>query len=366
MYGHTTVVNQPNMSKRMQGNVDGLVEEALDEAKEQREDEKLDAFRQQYEEKYGKKEFDWSRVMSSIMLGGLLGGLLATLLYNTDAKSSKYYFFGVFLGSVGFGGFMYIFLVIKEMKDPYKEDQARRKEAKRRMEAEKLQDHDEFVYYDSARGHSSAFRCLCCPHDGKITSERILYSAQQPFPILECTCRDANKNLSCRALTKSLVRFPAWLCEVIGWPWSKRKEMIDIDHVTDVTVDQSCTEFCLDVGTVVIHCHANADESMIKEMREKLIHAIKTKNEETLQRALLITKTMKDEEEIRDIYEAANQTLGQVQADMKERGETLQNFVSAGDENNPGQIRVLSVAHPQAILDDLSYKLCKDRKAGRQ
>lgn len=121
------------------------------------------------------------------------------------------------------------------------------------MEAEKLQAHDEFVYYDSARSHTSAFRCLCCPHDGKITSERILYSAQKPFPRLDCS-------------QGGICAFPKWLCEVLGWPWvswlrpcsvvsvfvlfltsasleqSKKKEQVDIDHVTDVTVEQSCTE----------------------------------------------------------------------------------------------------------------------------
>ena len=63
------------------------------------------------------------------MLGGLLGGLLSSLLYNDDYESSRYYFIFVCGGSVGFGGCMYLWLVLKEMKDPYTEDQARKREA---------------------------------------------------------------------------------------------------------------------------------------------------------------------------------------------------------------------------------------------
>jgi hypothetical protein len=36
--------------------------------------------------------------------------------------------------------------------------------------------HHEFVYYDAGREQGRCYRLLCCPHYGKITSERVLYS----------------------------------------------------------------------------------------------------------------------------------------------------------------------------------------------
>ena len=41
-----------------------------------------------------------------------------------------------------------------------------------------LERHNEFVYYDAGSMQSRLFRFLCCPHYGKITSERILYSQE--------------------------------------------------------------------------------------------------------------------------------------------------------------------------------------------
>ena len=53
--GHTTLIQGPNMSDRLQGNVDNLVEDTLDEAKERRDEEKIEAFQQRWEEQYGKQ-----------------------------------------------------------------------------------------------------------------------------------------------------------------------------------------------------------------------------------------------------------------------------------------------------------------------
>ena len=36
--------------------------------------------------------------------------------------------------------------------------------------------HHEFVYYDAGREQGRCYRLFCCPHYGKITSERVLYS----------------------------------------------------------------------------------------------------------------------------------------------------------------------------------------------
>lgn len=125
-------------------------------------------------------------------------------------------------------------------------------------------------------------------------------------------------------------------------------------------------QFCLDVGTVIIHCHATADESMVKDEREKLITAIQGRNAGEIQQALFSSKEIKDLGEIKDVYDDAQTTLGTLEVEMKEQGQEMKKWVSTkAQANSTTQISVLSVAHPHAILDDLSYKLCKDRRVGR-
>lgn len=162
-------------------------------------------------------------------------------------------------------------------------------------------------------------------------------------------------------------RIAKYLCEVMGWPWSKKKDQVDIDFVTDVTVEQSCMEFCLDVGTVIIHYHGTADDSMIKDERKKLISALESGEIGDLQKALATASKIKDHAEIREVYTDASTRMGEEESKAKAENKPLPNkWVSTDGDNDTEHIKVLSVAHPHAILDDLSYKLCKDRKAGRQ
>ena len=64
--------------------------------------------------------------------------------------------------------------------------------------------------------------------------------------------------------------------------------------------------------------------------------------------------------EIKDVYDDAQTTLGTLEVEMKEQGQEMKKWVSTkAQANSTTQISVLSVAHPHAILDDLSYKLCK-------
>ena len=97
---------------------------------------------------------------------------------------------------------------------------AEKRAALRRQEMMKLQAHQEFVYYDAANSHTCCFKFLCCPHYGKITSERVIYSEQLLFPSFACSCD--------------------YLKRVISYPWAKKVHSMDVEHVTDVSVEQSC------------------------------------------------------------------------------------------------------------------------------
>ena len=118
----------------------------------------------------------------------------------------------------------------------------------------------------------------------------------------------------------------------------------------------------VDVGTVIIHCQATADDSMVKDERKKLVAAINAKDAKALQMAL---ETAKDIKGLDEIVADAKQLLQQIHKEMEAEGKEVERWVSS-TENSTQHIKVLSVAHPHAILDDLSYKLCKDRRAGRQ
>ena len=98
------------------------------------------------------------------------------------------------------------------------------------MEMEVKERKDEVTYYDSLDAHSCCYKLWCCPHSGKITSERVIYSDQTPFPSWE------------PAGAGSCSWVPSWkyIQSVLLWPCSKRLESVDIDAVTDISVRQGC------------------------------------------------------------------------------------------------------------------------------
>ena len=114
--------------------------------------------------------------------------------------------------------------------------------------------HHEFVYYDAGREHGYCYRMCCCPHYGKITSERVLYSQLTPL------------------------RFDPWRpatwCKFLLQCWNHQVESLDYDFVYDVSVDQKFHEFCTNTGTVIIHIKGNADASTQKEERDRLVQAL--------------------------------------------------------------------------------------------
>ena len=146
----------------------------------------------------------------------------------------------------------------------------KKREAVRRKENEKIESHLEMIYYDAGREHSWLYRMLCCPHFGKITSERVIYSRNKP-KTWEWWCPNMCK----------------WWCPNHRWCptaqtvtglfcacWNKEIQQMDYDLVMDVTVEQSFAQNCLNTGTGIIHCAANADVSIIKDMHKQLIEAL--------------------------------------------------------------------------------------------
>ena len=222
------------------------------------------------------------------------------------------FFWGLIIGGLSASLAMYVFLLALQLRaernNQYKRDQAKAKAALRRKEAEVIERHDEFVYYDSTRAHSCFFRALFCPHYGKITSERVDYSHRLPFPSWRrgCGCFPA----------------PSYLQRVLAWPWARKVQSFDIKHddgswsVADVELEQGCVDFLCNTGTVVLHVPLDrADASM---------------------RAAL------------EAEEGAK---------TAERGAAQSKFVT---------LPVRSVDNPTDVFDDLSYKIRKNKEEGRR
>ena len=79
-----------------------------------------------------------------------------------------------------------------------------------------------YVYYDAGIQQGCFYRFLCCPHFGKITSERVIYSE---YPKLDTSF---NRNVCLRVF------------DFLLYFWNKKVESMDYDLVLDVSVQQSC------------------------------------------------------------------------------------------------------------------------------
>ena len=281
--------------------------------------------------------------MFVFLSGGVGRSTFATLYWNKDQESKSYFFWGLMIGTCFSAFIMWSYLFYLQLKSEsssnYEKDMSAKKEALRRKEQEIFERHDEFVYYDAAKQHSQCFRFLCCPHYGKITSERILYSEQLPYPTFEtgfcCGCSFT------------------YFATVLAWPWAKRVQSMDIDGVTDVGVDQSCMGFVTNTGAVVINVLAHKDPSAIEAQREKMRIAMAEKDLRKLLEALDAAGGL-DIPELREDMQNAHRM-----ADELAVSAGAQPYVAAKG-NTMGKIHVLSVVRPYAVLDDLSYKITKN------
>ena len=262
-------------------------------------------------------------------------------MFQTVQVSYQSILWGFFIG--GFGGFIGVALALYlqgEGMDAFERQNDRRREAQRRLEAEKFEKHEEYVYYDASREQSCFYKFLCCPHYGKITSERILYSA----PVQ----------------TNNEVSFANCLRKML-FPWNKKVEQLDYDYVVDAGVEQSCDQFLTNTGTVILYCSANADVSIVEDEREKLLEALEQRDEQKLKDMIHRASSIP---QLSDLIKQATllvEILVQKRmAACRESGEEFHAIYAHREKvNSNAEIHVRDVYKPYAVLDDISYKISK-------
>mmetsp|Transcript_8577 Transcript_8577/g.15851 ORF Transcript_8577/g.15851 Transcript_8577/m.15851 type:complete len:389 (+) Transcript_8577:224-1390(+) len=311
----------------------------------------VEAYQKMYESKYS---FSAVVRVSYVIIGGLCGALIGTLVgtiaFQGNNIDLRYVMWGLLIGALS--GCLILFTILYVnyyMNNKFDKEQAARREALRRKEQQTLERHDEFVYYDGAREQGFCYRLICCPHFGKITSERVIYS-HDGEKYWECTFRGFKSILtSC---------------------WTKQVEQMDYDLVLDVTVEQTCKQMCLGVGTVVLHCESAADVSMVKEERKRLMQALHDEDEKRLKSALMTSEGINA---LKPLWDEANAVLRRLEDERRQKCEKAGKpfkpiYVTDIHKRNSSRlIRVNDVMRPYAVMDDLSYRICKyaDMKSAR-
>jgi hypothetical protein len=326
----------------------------------------ITAEQEEFDRKYSiKSQFD----VRYCILGAMGGAIIGTFAAVTDAETisstdrqyiMKLFMFGTVGGAFLVGLVMVLYLYFNKSAAFHRNIEARR-EALRRREMNLMEVHHEFVYYDAGRELGRCYRLFCCPHYGKITSERVIYSRVDK--------RD----------DFNLFKPKTWLATFTRC-WNHDVQSLDYDFVYDVSVDQRFHEFCTDTGTVIIHIKGNADASTQKEERAVLVEALEHdrnldaedpvalyNHEKKLRTALLSSRGIVA---LKGLVDRATHLANQISTKRKEIADKEQKlFVQCygghdkGDQANTADlVHVLNVRKPYAVLDDLSYKICKQNK----
>ena len=236
----------------------------------------------------------------------------------------------------------------------WKAAQARRVEALRRKEQEMIERHDEFVYYDARRSQNRCCKCLLCFHYGKITSERIIYSANPPWPANSPKWCDPKS--WCRLFQFAVLR------RCFCGRFERDVEALDYDLIFDVSVVQRFYQCATDTGSVIIHCEAAMDVSMQKRERERIILAMKNRDEEELLNALHTAGNIKA---LQTICMKGRQVLEELRderrAKCKAEGVPYKEIFALEKKgtNTSKNIVVRDVVNPYAVMDDISYRIAK-------
>ncbi len=325
--------------------------------------DELKELRAKYEAEYANKyPWRWDYALIALLVGGLVGTIISTFTAISEDEctgsgacdrgevrqiATTRYSYGLVIGcAVGFlaaAGVMCVQTVYYHRNDPFAEHVRRLREVVRMREREEIEKHDEFVYYDAAQKHSCCFNFFCCPHYGKITSERVIYS-------------DYGKGFLER--------------------WYKRKvETLDIEHMLDVSVEQSSLQYFKGLGNILLHIRGQGDASSIKDERDKVLHllgrSVNELDKGQLRAYLVDVETqlyncrgirameplvLKLENKrspllykLKDLEEKA----GQVFTDPMPRPR------STDASNTLHEVRVRDVKDPYVILDALSYQVSK-------
>ena len=112
------------------------------------------------------------------------------------------------------------------------------------------------------------------------------------------------------------VEFGSWLKRLLCKQWDKEVEQIDYDVVLDVSVDQAWYQYCLNTGSVTLHCAGSADTSTVKAERERLVDALQSEDEKKLREAILTAGNMKV---LRPLVNRAKNVVSKLTALRKER-----------------------------------------------
>ena len=292
----------------------------------------------------GRDSIDIKKCISGAVVGALIGIILGILIFNNGVNVG-YALWGLLLGAAaGFIALASFQIFENRTNNQYRKEADERRAALRRQEQiENEEKHKEYIYYDAATEQGLIYRLLCCPHFGKITSERIIYSAHIP---------------------------PTWdwsykgITSVIFYFWRKKVDQVDYDLVLDVGVEQSCNQYLTNVGTVVIHCSTRDDVSVVRDERDKLTRAIEGRNELELKSCIRSAATI---EFLRPLIDEAEEILKAV---IHKRFEDCQAkniefkhiFPHDSTDVNTAQLLYIhDVAKPYMVLDDLSYRITKSK-----
>ena len=243
----------------------------------------------------------------------------------------------------------------------WKAAQAARVEALRRKEQEMIERHDEFVYYDARRSQNRCCKCILCFHYGKITSERIIYSANPPWPANGPKL--CSPKTWCRFFSFAVIR----RCMCGGF--ERDVEALDYDLIFDISVVQRFYQCATNTGSVVIHCEAAMDVSMQKTERERIILAIKNRDEEELINALYTSGNIKPLEAIcMEGRKVLEELRDERRAKCKAEGKPYvkKYALEKKGTNTSKNIVVRDVVNPYAVMDDISYRIAKHQQINQR
>jgi hypothetical protein len=238
----------------------------------------------------------------------------------------------------------------------WKAAQAARVEALRRKEQEIIERHDEFVYYDAMRGQNRVCKFCCCLHYGKITSERIIYSANPTWPAKIKCCAPKTWSRCCSL---------AFVRRLICGCWERDVQALDYDLIFDISVDQKFYQCFCNTGTVVLHCEAAMDVSMQKSERKRIILAMQNEDEDDLANALYTAANLKP---LAQIVAEGRKVLERLRAQRRAKCEAegkeykVRHAYEADGTNTSKNIHVRDVVNPYAVMDDISYRITKHQQ----
>merc|ERR1711991_363545 len=125
-----------------------------------------------------------------------------------------------------------------------------------------------------------------------------------------------------------------------------------------------------DEGTVIIHCAANSDTSIVKDEKVKIVDALNRSADQNIdiddrERELRLSiETAMQVKSLGPFIDKAKKEVARLVGERKKIAENEnrpfeQIYVAEDRKNNPSRIKVLDVHKPYAVMDELSYKIAE-------